>query len=361
MRRPSAGVGLLLLAGIGFPQSSTSQITIDAEHFGDIVGAVGTYMVSTTGSIPVDLGQAGPANWVWNFSDVNLDNCIVYKYTVVDAQITPSAGVYPGADFVLKESDVADSAWFVNTFVDLLHDSLRVVGKELSMPPDTIKTKTSFDDYYPVPLEYGTEWTSAQAETLDFGGSPYVSATTNENLVDAWGTIQLPIGIFDCLRIRTLSTLADEYGEITWVRYTFVGTSSILLAIVQGEVDDPDLNFSNAVYVEMFSGSNTGVKGRPVQTGAPESFRLLANFPNPFNPVTHIRYDIPSYARIDLSVFKALGEKVKTLYSGFRIPGQYTAVWDGTDAEGNSMPSGVYCCRLRGQGFTQSRNMTLVR
>jgi hypothetical protein len=74
----------------------------------------------------------------------------------------------------------------------------------------------------------------------------------------------------------------------------------------------------------------------------PETFTLLQNLPNPFNPSTTIRFFTPEAAWIEIEIHNILGEAVRQLYSGRQIPGWHSITWDGTTKSGESAASGVY-------------------
>ncbi len=98
---------------------------------------------------------------------------------------------------------------------------------------------------------------------------------------------------------------------------------------------------------------------------APRAFSLAANYPNPFNPATSIRYSVPASAaagvRVVMEIFNIKGEKVITLVDHFHAPGSYVAAWNGRDAFGRPGSSGVYIYRLRAANFTATRSMMLVK
>ncbi|MBM3324355.1 MAG: T9SS type A sorting domain-containing protein, partial [Calditrichaeota bacterium] len=88
----------------------------------------------------------------------------------------------------------------------------------------------------------------------------------------------------------------------------------------------------------------------------PKEFALHPNWPNPFNPTTMIRYDVPTAGKVSLTIFNLLGQEVTRLVDGTQLPGAYTLSWDSGD-----LPSGVYLCRMEAAGFVQTRKMLLVR
>ena len=93
----------------------------------------------------------------------------------------------------------------------------------------------------------------------------------------------------------------------------------------------------------------------------PAAFRLENNWPNPFNPGTIIQYSVPATAPVELSIFDATGRKIRQLVNQVQAPGTYRVYWDGTDASGAVMPSGVYFYRLRSNGFMLTKQMVLLK
>ena len=79
----------------------------------------------------------------------------------------------------------------------------------------------------------------------------------------------------------------------------------------------------------------------------PEDFKLEQNHPNPFNPITEIRYALPSDTNVTLKIYNILGQEVAVLIDNELIQaGWHTKVWDSRDAFGNNTASGIYFCRL---------------
>ena len=85
-------------------------------------------------------------------------------------------------------------------------------------------------------------------------------------------------------------------------------------------------------------------------------YHLEQNFPNPFNPVTSIRYQLPATSDVELIVYNMLGQKVKTLVNQRQSAGSYSIRFDAS-----SLSSGVYLYKLKAGAFTQTRKMILLR
>jgi hypothetical protein len=95
--------------------------------------------------------------------------------------------------------------------------------------------------------------------------------------------------------------------------------------------------------------------------GTPMALRLLPCQPNPFNPRTTIKYDLPAAGPVRLSVFDVAGRLVRTLVDDSVPQGSHEAVWDGRDASGREVGSGSYLARLEFGGKVEAVRMGLVR
>jgi PKD repeat protein len=93
----------------------------------------------------------------------------------------------------------------------------------------------------------------------------------------------------------------------------------------------------------------------------PAAFRLDQNYPNPFNPSTRITFGLPRAADIRLEVYNPLGQQVRVLFSGNKSAGMHTVEWDGRDAAGGRVPSGVYMVRLETGSGVFFRKMVLAQ
>ena len=74
----------------------------------------------------------------------------------------------------------------------------------------------------------------------------------------------------------------------------------------------------------------------------PDVFALHNNYPNPFNPVTNIRYDIPELSKVSIDIYNIAGNKVKTLVSKEHQPGRYKVQWNATNESGAPVATGMY-------------------
>jgi len=89
---------------------------------------------------------------------------------------------------------------------------------------------------------------------------------------------------------------------------------------------------------------------------APNSFVLYQNFPNPFNPTTKLRFNLPKAAHVHFTFFNILGEVVKTLHMGNKNAGYYEVEFNA-----DNLPSGIYIYQIITDDFIQARKMILLK
>ncbi len=112
----------------------------------------------------------------------------------------------------------------------------------------------------------------------------------------------------------------------------------------------------------VFSGQHPLPLDVEVGEGVPQNFALHQNYPNPFNPATTIRFSVPHRSPVSLTVHDIQGRVVKVLSDQQQYaPGDYRMEWDGTNAVGRPVASGVYFARMQAEGYISSVKMALVK
>ncbi|MFB0517052.1 MAG: T9SS type A sorting domain-containing protein [Candidatus Neomarinimicrobiota bacterium] len=94
---------------------------------------------------------------------------------------------------------------------------------------------------------------------------------------------------------------------------------------------------------------------------APAAFYLAPAFPNPFNPTTTIRFDLPMAGEVSLMVYDLLGREVARLVDGYMEPGYHQTQWNGRNVDGYELPSGIYIARLTTPEYSKAVKMLLLK
>lgn len=94
----------------------------------------------------------------------------------------------------------------------------------------------------------------------------------------------------------------------------------------------------------------------PISKNKPVSFSLYQNFPNPFNPSTSIRFDVPKSSFVRLTVYDVLGRNINTLVNEQVLAGSYEVKWDAS-----GVPTGIYFYKLVSDNYVETKKMILVK
>jgi len=93
----------------------------------------------------------------------------------------------------------------------------------------------------------------------------------------------------------------------------------------------------------------------------PDEVKLAQNYPNPFNPETTIKYQIAEKSPVTLRIYNFLGQEIATLVDEVKEAGFYELRWQGENASGQALPSGVYVYRLQAGDYMETRKLILLK
>lgn len=120
------------------------------------------------------------------------------------------------------------------------------------------------------------------------------------------------------------------------------------------------LGYAGGRRIYKYTIDNTiGVSGS--QSVLPVELALHQNFPNPFNPVTTIKYEIFETSMSKITIYNVSGEEIFSYSNGFRAPGIFEFTWFGTDYSGRQVPSGVYFYTLETEKNIVTKKMILIK
>ena len=253
-------------------------------------------------------------------------------------------------------------------FADFFGRSIKGVGKTL---PDFMAGLNSDARFY---LDTGAELPRVGEEMIiavslqDFVElKGYgLSVSYDPELLSFVGT-EVENGILGTGEFAEGQLVSNKDGLVSLAAYGDVGTEGDLgLNLVfrsLREIEDS--------YVEILDGElrdgNYGLNSldSPVSVRIqtrPEVYALRNNFPNPFNPETTLKYDLPEAGDVTLEVYNMLGQVVRTLVNERQSAGRYAVQWDATNDRGQSMSSGIYFYRVQvGGEFTDVKKMLLLK
>lgn len=186
--------------------------------------------------------------------------------------------------------------------------------------------------------------------TICQDGPVSIAVLTNDYDID---DDSLFIGTIDTT--ESLGYCVIESGDTT-IRYTSVlelngiDHFSYVVSDGRGGLDTADV----VIILELMAGIS---EYEPL----PNTFAFHQNFPNPFNPETVIKYQLPVYSQVSLVIYNIKGEKVRTLVEEQKGAGFHSVVWDGRDDFGHEESSGIYFYRMRAGLYRKVNKMMLLK
>ncbi len=190
--------------------------------------------------------------------------------------------------------------------------------------------------------------------TNDTGGSPgldYWVVDVSPDAGASWVNLEWT-NITDRSWRRVEHNLLDHVPLTSTMMFRFVASDEGDGSVVEAGVDD----FEITTYL------GSGSSGIPGDTPLAGAVRLDQNFPNPFNPETTIRFNIPAPGGdVTLRIYDVRGRLITRLVDARNIVGERTVRWDGKDGRGNDVSSGVYFYRLQTGDQFFSRKLILLR
>ena len=183
----------------------------------------------------------------------------------------------------------------------------------------------------------GEVWIVGETEELTW---------TDANVYD----IKIELSVDNGTNWSTITESIPNTGTYSWIVAAQDSSDQCLIRITN--VDDSNvLDVSDAAFIiDMI----TSVE--ETQTDIPTEFDLSQNFPNPFNPVTLIKYQVPNTAHVSIKVYDLTGQEVATLVNGVKEAGTYEIKFDA-----RNLASGVYLYRMIAGDFTSVRKFNVLK
>ena len=164
--------------------------------------------------------------------------------------------------------------------------------------------------------------------------------------------------------IKVANTLINQWEELT---FDFSSRIGVYPVVKDQIIIFPDFELAgrtqdNICYFDniSFSPSNSVGIDNKSET-LPQGFALEQNFPNPFNPFTTLRYDLPEYALANITIYDMMGRIVKTLVNSSQTAGYKSIRWNATNDRNESVSAGIYLYTIHAGEFRQTRKMALLK
>lgn len=159
-------------------------------------------------------------------------------------------------------------------------------------------------------------------------------------------------------------TDANGSYEIDWIQNGghLVSVSKVSYQSESSWMDvNPEVSRVNVLDFSLSQTTTSLPGGNDPQVNIPTTVSLLANYPNPFNPITHIQFSLPEAQKTRIVVYDILGRQIRELTDNFYQAGYHSISWNGTDDSGRMVSSGIYFYVLETSDLKLTRKMILSR
>jgi uncharacterized protein (TIGR02145 family) len=250
---------------------------------------------------------------MWNWSAGFIPN----DGWMTNARTTENSGISVETTFPKKQVGVEVESLYLNINVDSL---ARVGAGELLIA------------YDPLALEFKNAVAAQHANWIVLASASETEGILRINLADF--STDLTLG--SALASIEFRTLQDVETSINW---------------------QADIRDRSGMIWEKASGQTDFSTVPPL----PIVFALHQNFPNPFNPTTTVRYDLPEDSRVRLTVYDIQGREVTIISNDIQPAGFRSIIWNGRDSHGRSVAAGMYFLRLDTPSYHDTRKMILLK
>ena len=241
------------------PFSLISQISLTQQDLLNMIGSSYIQLEEENTNIPISPGEAG-ANQVWDYRSASIVDTIWIESEFLDPSDTPFGDQFPEANFVQKiqtEQEFESSFWGYHQINSSEFIELGSVG-QVSMPFDTTIFEQRRDTVAFLPLTYQHTFTTVVHDTVDLGGGLFSTVSTDSTIytVDGWGTLRLPSGDYECLRLRQdefitttelVNGIAISFDFESYIQYDWIGKENYFLASIQSQNGETNPNFNTAI------------------------------------------------------------------------------------------------------------------
>ena len=311
------------------------QIVIDWTEVPQAIDVEFTHNGADSVNVTLGLG-GGPYDWYFMQSAGSQNT----NSLIVPRMATPYGDSFPTANFVLEITEDADTVY---AYGELMPTAGMNLGYGIAMAVETLCVYFSPVDSYPLPLVYGNSRSFYYGHTIHM--TPVISVRTDVygfEVIDAYGTVTIPYGTFDCLRTcsfdTTISTLIINNIPVTVdtttrIIYDFMTEDYGLVAHVVSFPEEANPNFTEAMFLERLASFSSATE---------EHDSPLANAIIPaggiFARTVMLPIELSNASRVGFTMYNASGRRVWSDIC--MLPeGSHTLVWDGRDHTGLRVPA----------------------
>ena len=258
------------------------------------------------------------------------------------------------------------AAWTWTVFENGDNPSLEIVTNPNTGGINSSATVAKF-----TALQTGQPWAGCESQHGSDIGTFSLDATNSTVKIMVYKTVISDVGLKFVIpssgslgEIKVANTVTNAWEELTFDFSSHIGLPEAIgidQIVVFPDFDLGGRTQDNIIYFDniSFYSNSVGIDNR--NETFPQGFALEQNFPNPFNPVTTLRYDLPENSYVNVTVYDMLGRQVRTLVNTTQDAGFRSVIWNATNDYGKPVSAGIYLYQIQAGEFVQTKKMVLLK
>jgi len=220
-------------------------------------------------------------------------------------------------------------------------------------------------------LQTGQPWAGCESQHGSDIGTFSLDATNSTVKIMVYKTVISDVGLKFVIpssgslgEIKVANTVTNAWEELTFDFSSHIGLPEAIgidQIVVFPDFDLGGRTQDNIIYFDniSFYSNSVGIDNR--SETFPQGFVLEQNFPNPFNPSTTLRYELPEDGLVNVTIYDMMGRQVSTLLSSHQTAGYKSIQWNATNDFGKPVSAGVYLYQIQAGEFVQTKKMVLLK
>ena len=220
-------------------------------------------------------------------------------------------------------------------------------------------------------LQTGQPWAGCESLHGSDIGTFSLDATNSTVKIMVYKTVISDVGLKFVIpssgslgEIKVANTVTNAWEELTFDFSSHIGLPEAIgidQIVVFPDFDLGGRTQDNIIYFDniSFYSNSVGIDNR--SETFPQGFVLEQNFPNPFNPSTTLRYELPEDGLVNVTIYDMMGRQVSTLVSSQQAAGYKSIQWNATNDFGKPVSAGVYLYQIQAGEFVQTKKMVLLK
>ena len=357
-------VNALFIGACEYYDNRQAVVTITADDWADYCNEKFVQACQNFRSYNLWYSVAVITGWIWNqetWDDIQtqLDNGLI--------EVVSHSRTHPYTPYIDVEGEVAGSKQDIINNLNLLNHNRSGVNEyvyawvapfgdyDAIIDSSTSNAKYLVSRLFHYNENYFSNWNSDLYKfdpvggSIELGNSDYWGSTDINELNTTFNNIVDSNGIYHLI---THPNILDWDEDFTWNHLEYISNRKDIWYVGFGHL-----------YLYRFISStiqNAGLNIVENQLSSISNIMIYHNYPNPFNPITTIRYDLFEATNVNITIYDMMGRQVRNLVNTNQNSGYKSVIWNGTNDNGELVSAGMYFYSIKTNTFSQTRKMILL-